>query len=275
MRGYVTGGLILGGLIVAAQFGAEAEPQGCVASVIHTHTNKVSKKGKLVPERSVDVRAGANDDGVAFYLSKMAIDADGSPNAYHPVESKGLDALSSAGFGKSCNVLVCKVEGQPKQGYVVTPDGPFAGFFASMSTLNDPNKKREDHTRYVSATHVPYVAVANSVAKKLKLAPGDLAYAVNLKNGERSGAIFADIGTENTLGEASIALAEKLKVPSSPKTGGAGYQIFYVVFPNTAASPKWPRNVDELVKTATEKFDKWGGINRVKACEPTAAKGLS
>ena len=53
MRGYVTGGLILGGLIVASQFGAEAEPQGCGATVIHTHTNKVSKKKKMVPERSV------------------------------------------------------------------------------------------------------------------------------------------------------------------------------------------------------------------------------
>jgi hypothetical protein len=275
MRGYVTGGLILGGLIVAAQFGAEAEPQGCGATVIHTHTNKVSKKGKKVPERTVEVRAGADDGGIAFYLSKMAIDADGAPNAYHPVESKGLDALSSAGFGNSCNVLVCKVEGEPKQGYVTTPDGPFAGFFVSMSSLKDLTKKREDHTRYVSATHVPYVAVAGSVAKKLKLVPGDLAYGVNLKNGQRSGAIFADVGTENTLGEASIAFAEKLKVPSSPKTGGAGYQIFYVVFPNSAASPPWPRNVDELMKTATEKFEKWGGINRVKACEPTAAKGLT
>lgn len=273
---YVTGGIIFCGLLVASQFnGADAQPTGCSAAVVHTHTNKVSKKGKMVAERDVEVRAGSNDDGAAFYVSKMAIDADGSPNAYHPDPGKGLDALSSAGFGKSCNVLVCKVEGQPKKGYVVTPSGPFAGFFVSMSTLNDKSKKREDHERYVSATHVPYVAIAGSVAKKLKMEPGDLAFAVNLKNGQRSGAIFADIGTENTLGEASIALADKLKVPSSPKTGGAGYQIFYVVFPNSNATPPWPRDTGELVKTATDKFEKWGGISRVKACEPVAAKGLT
>ena len=272
---YVTGGIILAGLIVASQFqDADAQPTGCSAAVIHTHTNKVSKNGKMVPERSVEVRAGASEDGAAFYMSKMAIDADGSPDAYHPDPSKGLDSLSSAGFGKSCNVLVCKVDGQPKKGYITIPSGPFQGFFVSMSTLNDKSKKREDHERYVSATHVPYVAIAGSVAKKLKMVPGDLAFAINLKNGQRSGAIFADIGTENTLGEASIALAEKLKVPSSPKTGGAGYQVFYVVFPNTKTTPPWPRDTNELVKTATEKFEKWGGINRVKACEP-AAKDLS
>jgi hypothetical protein len=272
---YMMGGIVLAGLVLASQFQeADAQSAGCNAGVVLTHTNKVSKNGTMVAERSVDVRAGTNDDGVAFYTSKMAIDADGSPNAYHPDPSKGLDALSSAGFGKSCNVLVCKVEGQPKKGYVTIPSGPFQGFFVSMSTLNDKTKKREDHERYVSATHVPYVAITGSVAKKLKLVPGDLAFAINLKNGERSGAIFADIGTENTLGEASIALAEKLKVPSSPKTGGAGYQIFYVVFPNTKAPPPWPRDTSELVKTATERFEKWGGITRVKACEP-AAKDLS
>ena len=271
---YVTGGIVLSGLIVASQFGADAEPAGCNAQVIHKHVNKTSKNKKMVPERTVEVRSGSNEDGVIFYLSKMAIDADGAPNAYHPIESKGLDRLSSAGFGSSCNVLVCKVPKQPSKGYVTIPSGPFQGFFVSQSSLEDKTRDRTDHARYVSATHVPYVAVTGSVAAKLKLAPGDLAYAINLKNGERSGAIFGDIGTENTLGEASIKLADKLKVPLSPINGGAGYQIFYVVFPKTAAAPPWPRDVDELVKTATEKFEKWGGINRVKACEP-AAKGLT
>lgn len=267
---YLTGGLILCGLIAAVQFGAEAEPTGCNAAVVLTHANMVNKK----VERTVQLRAGTDDIGV-FYLSKMAIDADGSPNAYHPTPGKGLDSVKNAGFGSSCSVLVCKTPGKPKDGYVTIPSGPFQGFFVSQSTLEDKTKDRTDHERYVSATQVPYLAVTGSVAKKLKLAPGDLAYAINLKNGERSGAIFADIGTENTLGEASIALADRLKVPSSPINGGAGYQIFYLTFPRTGATPPWPRSVDELTKAATERFEKWGGVDRVKACEPVAAKGIN
>jgi hypothetical protein len=276
MRGLVTGAIIFGGLIVASHFDADAEPQGCGATAIHSHTNKVkNKKGQMVAEKTITVRRGENDVGAAFYLSKMAIDADGAPNAYHPTPGKGIDQLSDAGFGSSCNVLVCKVEGQPEKGYVQIPNGDFKDFYVSMSTLVDPTKKREDYTRYVSATSVPYIAIPKSVANTLQLCVGDLAYAVNLKTGERSGAIFADIGTENTLGEASVNLADRLKVKSNPITGGAEYdEIFYVAFPNTAAWPKWPRSVDEFVKTATEKFEKWGGINRVKACEPEAAKGL-
>ncbi len=265
---YLTGAIVLGMLGVIAYAGAEAQ-DGCGAQVVHTHANKIKKK----VERVVEVRAGTGDTG-SFYVSKMAIDADGSPNAYHPTPGKGLDSVKNAGFGSSCDVLVCKVPGKPGKGYVTIPSGAFQGFYVSQSSLEDTTKDRADHERYVSATHVPYVAVPGLVAKQLKVQTGDLAYAVNLKNGARSGAIFADIGTENTLGEASVALAEKLDVPSSPINGGAGYQIFYVLFPNTAASPKWPRSVDELTKSATEKFDKWGGINRVKACAPDA-KGIS
>src|SRR5437667_2132588 len=188
---YLTGAIVLGALGVIAYAGAEAQ-DGCGASVVHTHANKVKKK----VERVVEVHAGTNDTG-SFYVSKMAIDADGAPNAYHPTPGTGLDSVKNAGFGSSCDVLVCKVPGKPGKGYVTTPSGPFQGFFVSQSSLEDSTKDRTDHERYVSATHIPYVAVPRSVAKKLKVQTGDLAYAVNLKNGARPAALSADIGTAN------------------------------------------------------------------------------
>jgi hypothetical protein len=49
---------------------------------------------------------------------------------------------------------------------------------------------------------------------------GDLAVVFNGKNGKIVNAIYADVGPSNKIGEGSIALAEALAIPSSPRTGG-------------------------------------------------------
>jgi hypothetical protein len=242
-----------------------AQPATCDAAVTATHDNLVKKK----VERTVVVRRLPSNNA-AFYMSKMAIDADGAPNAYHPDDKKGLDAKANAGFPTSCNVMVCKVEGQPAKGYVQTPSGEFKDFFVSQSSLRDKTKDRTDFMMYVNADKIPYIAIPGSVAKKAGIALGDTAYVVNLKNGRQTAAIFADIGTEKTLGEGSIELARRLGVNSSPKTGGAGYQILYIAFSNTAAAPPWPRTFADVEAAGKAKFEAWGGMARVKACEPSA-----
>jgi len=228
----------------------------------------------------------------AFYESGLAIDADGAPNAYHPSGSPpGLDSLAAAGYPRSCSVLVCT--GRTSTGahsYARTSGGPFDGFFVSMTTLMDeptdgqghPLYGAADYRRYVDSTDIPYIAVASHAMKPFRLQrginskrpPGELAYVVNLRNGQTSAAIFADVGTNDTLGEGSIALAKSLGLTErqqSPTHGGVAAGILTIVFPDTAAVPPWPRELSEILTAANERFVAWGGLERVKHCFPKAA----
>ncbi|KAB2856747.1 MAG: hypothetical protein F9K41_05680 [Sphingopyxis terrae] len=219
-----------------------------------------------------------DDGGPAFYESKMSIDADGAPDAYHPKNSPksgwGRDYLANAGFGRNCNVIVCKTEKHPEKGYFKTEEGPYAGYYVSASSLKDSSvEDRGDYRRYVDAARVPYVAIPGSAAKKMGAQTGDLAYVVNMNNGERSPAIFADIGTEKTLGEGSIGLAEALKFKNATAyEGGVSANVLFVVFPDTRSDPAWPRKIEDIEEKAEAAFEAWGGVGRVRACYPRAAK---
>ncbi len=68
------------------------------------------------------------------------------------------------------------------------------------------------------------------------------------------------------IGEASIALAAALGVPSSPKTGGVGHGIAYIVFPGSAQN--WPLSQPEIDQYGAQLFSKWGGLEKAKACFP-------
>jgi Fungal chitosanase of glycosyl hydrolase group 75 len=104
--------------------------------------------------------------------------------------------------------------------------------------------------------------------------PGELAYVVNLKNGQTSPAIFADVGTNDTLGEGSIALAKALGLTErqqSPTHGGVSSAILTIVFPGSKAVPPWPRDASDIANAANERFAAWGGLDRVKHCFPNAS----
>ncbi|MGO9235425.1 MAG: glycoside hydrolase family 75 protein [Methylocella sp.] len=228
----------------------------------------------------------------AFYESGLAIDADGAPNAYHPSGSPpALDSLSAAGYPKSCNVLVCL--GRNATGshrYAKASGGPFDGFYVSMTSLMNEQTDREGHplhgkadfARYVDSTVVPYIAVASRAMRPFRLqrgthstnAPGEVAYVVNLRNGQTSPAIFADVGTNDTLGEGSVALAKSLGLSErqqSPTHGGLQSGILTIIFPDSESTPPWPRDTSDIATAANERFKAWGGLERVKHCFPNAA----
>jgi hypothetical protein len=97
------------------------------------------------------------DTRAYFYVTKrMAIDADGAPNAYHPQDT-GLDALANAGYpqGHWKSILVVD-PGDPQKPFIQT-SGAFAGFFLSQTTLQAPTLFTTDPQRYVDSTRIPYV----------------------------------------------------------------------------------------------------------------------
>jgi hypothetical protein len=263
-------------------------------TTIFQQDNRVREHGLWRVTRHVRAYRLTGSDA-AFYESGLAIDADGAPNAYHPSGSPpGLDSLAAAGYPTSCSVLVCM--GRSPQGgniYARTNGGQFDGYYVSMSTLMDERTDAQGHAmhgagdykRYVDSTTVPYIAVASRAMKPFRLQrgvhntspPGELAYVVNLRNGLASPAIFADVGTNNTLGEGSIALAKALGFPErqqSPTHGGLPSGILTIIFPESKSTPPWPRDASDITIAANERFKAWGGLARVKACFPKAVAGM-
>jgi len=206
----------------------------------------------------------------AYKTARMAVDADGAPNAYHP-QNKGIDFNANAGFpnGGWRSVLVTDPANRARP--FVQTTGPFAGFFLSMSTLQDKTKPTTDAARYVDATQVPYVVFPGAFFRLSGTGrSGVLGMARNLRTGAVSPMIFADVGpTNHELGEVSIRLAENLGGQNvSPKTGGGVPRgpFAYVIFPGSEQQPAWPVSAARMASVAEAELAKVGGWDAVLAC---------
>ncbi len=198
-----------------------------------------------------------------FYKAGMTIDADGAPNAYHP-QDIGLDFLANAGKPGNWWALVTgngKPNGKP---IVQGPSDPFPGYYVSTTALQDRAKEKTDPQRYIDSTKIPYLVLPKAVANKLGAQLGDFGTVINDKSRRLTQAIFADIGPAGKLGEGSIALAEALGIPSSPRRGGARSNVIYIVFPGSGAGK--PRPIEEINTEAAQAFDSWGGMKQVATC---------
>lgn len=200
-----------------------------------------------------------------LFRSKMAIDADGAPNAYHPSNSRlALDYLGNAGQPGSWFGVVTDSGSSDGTPVVQGADDPFPGFCVSPTSLHDKSKARTDPKRYVDSTQVPYIALPREL-KDHGLQLGDLALVVHCKTGALCAAVFADIGPRGKLGEGSVALAQALGVPSSPKNGGTDRaEILYLAFPGSSLG--WPVPLDRMAQRATALFEAWGGLDQLRAC---------
>jgi len=198
-----------------------------------------------------------------FYKSRMSIDADGAPDAYHP-DNIGRDNLINAGKKGNWWALVThngKRSGIP----VIQGQGdPCPGYYISTTALEDTSKAITDPGRYVDSSKIPYIALPPSVKGLGKAGLGDFTAVINLNNGKVSYAIFADIGPDDSLGEGSIALAEALGIPSSPRKGGTGTEkcVIYLVFPGSGNGKARP--LDQIKTEGERLFQDWGGMARVK-----------
>jgi len=192
-----------------------------------------------------------------FFDAGMTIDADGAPNAYHP-ENIGLDDLANAGQPGHWDGLVIDGDGNP---FIQGPRDPFPGFFVSCTSLADRQKEISDPARYVDATRIPYMVLPHDVATRAGARLGDFAVVMNLRNGKSSYAIFADTGT---IGEGSVALAERLGISSDARNGGTGRGIRYVVFPHSGNGK--PRSIEEIDSETDHLFQERGGAAGIDTC---------
>jgi hypothetical protein len=208
-----------------------------------------------------------DDDSAFFYQAGMMIDADGAFHAYNPDGKSGLDYLGNAGHPGNWWALV--TDNGQRNGNPLIQKGtdPAPGFYISTTSLEDTNLDRADPNRYVNAEAINFVVLPGRLGLGVKL--GDFAVVINPSSGRSACAVYADVGPVNKIGEASIATANAIGISSSPKTGGIGHGIAYIVFPGSASN--WPLSQGDIDRQAGQLFQNWGGIDKAKDCLPDLA----
>ena len=199
------------------------------------------------------------------FVAGMAIDADGAPRAYHPRGSPpGLDLLANAGRPAKAGHpakwwgVVTDPHGEP---VVQRASDPAPGFYVSTTALEDPRRGERDPRRYVDSSTIAYVVVPGRLVEVAQVRLGDFAVVRNRRNEKIVHAIVADTGPPGKIGEGSIALARKLGIPHSPKSGGQSGDVVYVVF--TGSGNGRPRSQAEIDRHAAQLLDGWGGRDRL------------
>jgi len=179
-------------------------------------------------------------DTAVRWTSGLQVDADGAPDAYHPVSIRGRDNLGNAGKPGNWYGIVCDASGQP---VVQGPGDPCPGYYVSPTSLADKRLPVTNPMRYVDAGRVPYIAIPRELLGIVRL--GDLAHV--RYRGQWSPAIVADVGPRGKIGEASCALAAALGIDSSARHGGCGAGVEWTVYRGTASTPPWPRTADDML----------------------------
>lgn len=217
-----------------------------------------------------------------FTTSKVKVDADGAPNAYHPDDVgldckkgtgfKGLDCPANGGYpnGKWWRSAIVPDPKNNNKGYIQA-DGIFKGYFISQTSLQDNSKSNLDTKKFVDSTSIPYIVFPGKFNEMNGTGlMGDFGYAINIDNGKSSPFIVAEVGPYSAdLGEISIALSKALGGASpNPRTGegAAEGKIVYVVFPYSKNSPAWPLTKEEIQTKATSLLNNIGGSQTLIVC---------
>ncbi|GAB2675982.1 hypothetical protein [Aliiglaciecola aliphaticivorans] len=206
-----------------------------------------------------------------FQTEHKAIDADGAPNAYHP-DNTGLDNYLNAGYPNSSwwNSVLLEDPNDSTKPYI-QKEGEYKGYFISKTSLFDKTKGELDASRYVDATKIPYLVYPGKFySQKGTGKLGDIGVAFNLKSGESSAFVVADIGpSKASLGEMSMALAENLGGNNVNPRNGAGKpkgDILYLLFPYSSKTYPWPLELDEIHDIGSELIESIGGKQSILAC---------
>jgi len=209
--------------------------------------------------------------GGLCYQAGCAVDADGSPRAYHPPTPEhpsgrppALDVIANAGHPGDWWGLACDKNGLPyKQG----PGDPAPGFYVSTTALIDPTMPESDPRRYVDAETVPYASIPNLQPLLARVGPGDLGVA--LYKQLTVPFIIADVGPRDEIGEGSPALLKELGLWAGMNAGHDRQDIVWVLFPKTRTRPRWPRTREDIRLHAQIALANMGGRSRFEATYPS------
>lgn len=230
--------------------------EGCKGSVQDVERPQTEGNCVAVPElfslKKQDLPVLRVNGGVLF-TAGMTIDADGAPNAYGP-KNRGLDFTANARGRGGWVALVTNTRGRP----VIQRTGPYRGYYVSTTSLqqqdiSDPRNPK----KYLDATRIPYIALPPDFTREFGISLGDLAVVVNVENGRTAYAIFADVGPRGKIGEGSIALANKLGIPSNPRHDSVLNGVTYLVFPGSGSSKGKSITMSRINSSAARLHRQW------------------
>ncbi|MDP4177170.1 MAG: glycoside hydrolase family 75 protein [Bacillota bacterium] len=208
----------------------------------------------------------ASKNKVIFYFSKIAVTADGAPDAYHANNDIGLDFKQNAGEDGNWWGLVTDT-GTPTGNPLIQKNGTTKGYYISTTYLSDCSKSEDDPERYVNSRTIPYITLPSHKLMGAKL--GDIAAVLNIRNGKIAYAEVADLGPDNELGIGSMALADDLGIDSNPKSGGMPDGVMYIIFTQSGEGPCNPRTVNEIKREGKRLFEEWGGKDQIESIKNT------
>lgn len=203
---------------------------------------------------------------VLFFTSRMHVDADGSPRAYHPHGSPpGLDYLANAGSPGNWWGIVS----HSGQAYIQDESQVYPGFHISTTALEHHAVPETDPAHWVDSEKVPFLVLPSRPNFGAHL--GDIGMCFNLGTGKSSWFIYADIGPANQIGEGSIALNTALglmnpkwTLDKNVKNGGTEKEeIVNVLF--LGSSIGWPVTNDALQAQAGGHMQGFGGLAKLKS----------
>jgi hypothetical protein len=213
-------------------------------------------------------------DGYAckIFEGKVAVDADGAPNAYGPASGSddpdgcGLDSLTAACYPPGADDPL----GQENWRDILVPDPknpgvPYLkpdGFYISMTTLCDESKPDIAPGKFIDASAVSYIVMPQFFVDHLGMKLGDLCVLVHDKIKKPVVAIVGDYCpfTEE-LGEMSIKTALNLGAGEASPREGTTFprgMISCRLFKNSAPKAIWPLTDENLQAMLPELAKKHG-----------------
>lgn len=201
---------------------------------------------------NIDVIQG--DDGSVTFVGGATLDGDGAngqaglPPCYAPESYNGvtLDVIGNAGTPGNWWGVVTD-NGQANGTPIVQGGGdPAPGAFVSTTALNVPGADGQElHDsspfKYVDSATVAYVSLPEIVIERAQgVVVGCRCVVTNSENGTSVEGVVADSGSEDHIGEISVACAKALGLPvgNHHEADGGGTTrpvIHYQFFPGTAA----------------------------------------
>jgi hypothetical protein len=187
---------------------------------------------------------------VTCFQAGMAIDADGSPRAYHP-DNTGLDDLKHGGYPGNWWGVATSNELSGGEPLVQKISDPAPGYYVSTTSLIDARYAYQNPLRYVNAEEIPYFVLPDHFSPAIRL--GDIAWIYNTHNGLNSFAVFADVGPD--VGEGSMCLAKKLGIGNDPRYGGINAGILYFIFDGSGSGNGQHVTENQMTETGNKLLD--------------------
>jgi len=217
----------------------------------------VSDLTKIDSVAGVSIYSVKGEPKSFLYLAGMTIDADGGARTYGPNNS-GIDYTANGGTpGENWWGGPVDSNGMPVVQKIYEP---YPGMYVSATSHANPQYDEDCQYRYIDSEAIPFIVLPGQHSNGAK--PGDVCLCYNTKTHDNCYGIFGDVGPSSKIGEASMRMAQALKIDHNPKSGGTESKIVaYLIFPGSVGRWVEPPVWFELANSLTHA---WGGLSRLR-----------